>query len=118
MGDFTEMSDHGFASSVANKAMRVFGRLSVMIAGKRDMFDSTVNACFFQGFEGSRLGMGQSVVDSAFREDPVTTPRPHEEEFGPARADAIANRCNLLATAKLTRPGSDQWRRQSLVGGN
>jgi len=114
MRDFTKMSNNRLASPVASRTIRVFARLSVVIACKRDMFDSTMNARFFKGFKCSGLRMGQSGLNSAFRKDPVADACPHQEEFRSAGADAVANCGNLLATSEIGRTGSDKSRSQSL----
>jgi hypothetical protein len=103
MGDLAEMSDHRLSFFVASGAMRVFSGPGVVITRERDLFDAAMNAGLFEGFERGGLGVGQSVLNSTFREDPVAAAGSHEEKFGSAGADAIANCSDLLAAGKITR---------------
>jgi len=87
----------------------------VVVTGKRHLFDPTVNARFFKGFERRGLSVAQTGLDAALGENPSTTAGSHEQEFWSSGADAIANRRNLLATAQVTCARSDKSRSQPFL---
>jgi hypothetical protein len=83
-------------------ACRFFaGRLGETISGKWHLFDAAVNAGLFKGLERCRLRLSQSLFDSAFREDPATAARAHQQEFDTLCAHSVTNGSYLLANRSL-----------------
>ena len=83
------------------------------VSGERCFLHAAVNSCFFERFERSGLGVGQSRFGFAFGESPVTAVGSNQEEFNFSATNAIANRRHLFALPQppqMRQPKTFDWR--------
>src|SRR5438445_12656808 len=92
---------------------RVFeaATLATDVLGERCFFHAAVNSCLLESFERRCLGVGQSWLGTAFRKRPASVASLHQQEFDFRLAHAIANRGDLFACPKLSKPGKTNGRR-------
>src|SRR5579864_5312330 len=59
-----------------------------------------MDAGFFEGFQGGRLGMGQPGFGAALRKRPASAASLHQQKLNCAFANSIADRSHLIAFAE------------------
>ena len=76
-----------------------FAPFALDVACERCLLHPAVNAGFFEGLQGSGLGVSQSWLSMALRKNPASFTGLHQKEFDVAASAAKANGGDLFAPA-------------------